>query len=264
MQRRIDAIEVSPAHDHAALLVGIRAGGASRAALGERMVDIQGTPLYQLLDDFAGASLVANWIWTRWSDDWLENQEQRMAEASSAGKGPAVNICTGFAEGASSLRPGNKIEVMNQSTTDVGLLENPDDLLSWHEMPIQSGPRKRRARRIDLWREDDLIKVDAGFQDSGSNREGGRTAIHEYRIHAEIDVRTGILVALQAIPQILPFQECPGAAVKATRMIGQEVASFRTAVIETLPGVGGCTHLNDMLRSLADVPYLARQLPKVG
>ena len=128
-------------------------------------------------------------------------------------------------------------------------------------MPVQEGPQKRRARRIDLWRDGGLIKVDAGFQDSGSNPEGGRTAVHEYRVFAEIDAASGTVLALQALPLILPYRECPGASVKATRMIGQNVAQFRQSVLDTLPGTLGCTHLNDVLRALSDAPMLARLLP---
>lgn len=69
------------------------------------------------------------------------------------------------------------------------------------------------------------------------------------------------MVALQVLPMILPFRECPGASVKATRMIGRNVAEFRSAVLETLPSTLGCTHLNDVLRALSDVPTLARLLP---
>jgi len=64
------------------------------------------------------------------------------------------------------------------------------------------------------------------------------------------------------LPLILPFRECPGASMKAARMVGQNVADFRQAVLDTLVGTLGCTHLNDVLRALADVPTLARLLPK--
>ena len=43
-------------------------------------------------------------------------------------------------------------------------------------------------------------------------------------------------------------------------MIGEDVAKFRENVIETLPLTLGCTHLNDTLRALSDVPDLARNL----
>ena len=260
--REIAEIEATPGHPRLAELVGVRAGGASRAALGEKLGDLRGTPLYQALDDFAGASLVAGWIWTRWMDNW-EELARNSPMRSTAGKGgKMMNICTGFAEGASSLDEDGTSIKGSQSHAEVGPLEHPDDPIGWHPMPFQQGPQKRRARRIDLWRQEGLIKVDAAFQDSGSNPEGGRTAIHEYRLFAEIASDDGTLLALQVLPLILPFAECPGAAVKATRMIGQNVTTFRDAVLETVPSTMGCTHLNDVLRALADVPVLAQSLPE--
>jgi hypothetical protein len=38
------------------------------------------------------------------------------------------------------------------------------------------------------------------------------------------------------------------------------VSSFRTRVQQTLTELRACTHLNDMLRSLAEVPALAGSL----
>jgi hypothetical protein len=259
--REILSIEASPPHPRLAELVGVRAGGASRVALAGIMGDVRGTPLFQLLDDFAGASLVAGWIWSQWTDDWLANVRRSAAQSTAGRKGQMLDICTGFAEGASSLAEDGTPEHIDQSSTEVGPLENPDDAAGWHAMPFQQGPQKRRARRIDLWREGNLIKIDAMFQDSGSNPNGGRTAIHEYRVYAEVDPASEELVALQVLPLILPYRECPGASLKATRMIGQKVGEFRSAVLDTLPSTMGCTHLNDVLRALADVPSLARLLP---
>lgn len=259
--REIMSVEATPPHPRLGELVGVRAGGASRVALSAIMGDISGTPLFQLLDDFAGASLVAGWIWSQWTNDWMAQARRSGAQATSGRKGQMLNICTGFAEGASSLAADGSPGHIDQSSAEVGPLENPDDAVGWHAMPFQRGPQKRRARRIDLWREGDLIKVDAGFQDSGSNPNGGRTAIHEYRVYAEVAAASGELVALQALPLILPYRECPGASLKATRLVGQQVGSFRQAVLDTLPSTLGCTHLNDVLRALADVPALARLLP---
>lgn len=259
--REILNIAVSPDHPRAQDLVGIRAGGASRHAIANILGDIKGTPTFQLLDDFAGASLVAGWIWSQWRGDWA-SAPQRAAPQSTAGrKGVMNDICTGFTSGGSAFKADGSPDNVNQSFTEVGPLEHPDDPLGWHPMPAQEGPQKRRARRIDLWRENGAIMVDAGFQDSGSNPAGGRTAVHEYRVYAEIDPDSHRLLALQALPLILPYRECPGASVKATRMIGRNVAEFRGAVLETLPSTLGCTHLNDVLRALADVPALARLLP---
>ena len=210
------------------------------------MGDARGTPLYQLLDDFAGASLVAAWIWSQWNPDWIRDRA-----IPKGAKGPREGVCTGFAPGASALGGDGAVR-LNHSSTVVGPFDNPDDSAGWHTLTAQEGPQSRRARRIDLWREDGLIKIDAAFQDSGPGPTGDRIAIHEYRVHGEVDPVSGVLVAMQVLPLILPFPECPGAAIKATRMIGQNVADFRNAVIDTLPTTMGCKHLNDVLRGLAD------------
>src|SRR3546814_3473288 len=108
-------------------------------------------------------------------------------------------------------------------------------------MPVQEGrPLARRARRIDIWRAEGVLKVDAAFQDSGPNPQGTRTAIHEYRVYAEIDEADATLLSLQALPLILPFRECPGASMKAARMVGQTVGEFRQAVLDTVAGTIGC------------------------
>jgi hypothetical protein len=43
-------------------------------------------------------------------------------------------------------------------------------------------------------------------------------------------------------------------------MVNQRIGDFRNSVLEILPGTLGCTHLNDVLRALADVPVLAQRL----
>lgn len=261
--REILEISIDPDDPRAHQLVGVRAGGASRLALADILGDLRGSPTFQLLDDFAGASLVAGWIWSRWTPDWHERMRANQLQSTAGNKGRMVNICTGFTEGGTSLRPDGTVDHGNQSSTEVGSLVNPADPAGWHDLPVQEGrPMARRARRIDIWRDEGLLKVDAGFQDSGPNPQGTRTAIHEYRVYAEIDEDSETLVAMQALPLILPFRECPGASVKAVRMTGERIGNFRQAVLDRLAGTTGCTHLNDVLRALADVPHLARLLPK--
>ena len=259
-RREILRLETQPVLPSPVDLVGVRAGGESRSQIAASLGDQIGTPLYQILDDFAGASLVARWIWSQWLEDWRAYSESQDQQASHGRNGKMLDICTGFAEGSSALdadamdRPGFRDPV------EVGPLADPQDPAGWHEMPEQSGPAMRRARRIDVWREGEMIKVDAGFQDSGTSPRGGRRGVHEYRVHAEIDRETGAVLALQCLPLILPFPECPGASVKAVRMVNQRIGDFRNSVLEILPGTLGCTHLNDVLRALADVPVLAQRL----
>ena len=68
------------------------------------------------------------------------------------------------------------------------------------------------------------------------------------------------LVSVEATPRALPFPECRWAAPNAERLVGMPVDRFRTTVQETLTQLQACTHLNDMLRCLAEVPALVQSL----
>ena len=174
-----------------------------------------------------------------------------------------MNVCTGFAEGSSALRLiTERMRGDREGDVEVLPLPNPADPEGWHEMlGPADGPCSRRARRIDVWAEDGVIVIDAGFQDSGLAADGRRVAIHEYHVRATVESDTTVLRSLEVTPLILPFAECPGASIKASKMVGQPLSEFRQRVLSTLPHTEGCTHLNDVLRSLADAPKLAELLP---
>jgi hypothetical protein len=122
----------------------------------------------------------------------------------------------------------------------------------------------RRARRIDVWADADgdrpVLQVDSMFQDSSTVPGGGRVAVHEYRLEATIDPVAGVLLSATADPRVLPYLECPTAAGNVDVLVGTPVREFRAVVLERLKGVAGCTHLNDALRALAEVPVLAGPL----
>jgi hypothetical protein len=77
---------------------------------------------------------------------------------------------------------------------------------------------------------------------------------------ATADRTTGELTSVTADPRVLPFLECPGAIDNITRLVGRPLRDLRSAVPELLGRTNGCTHLNDALRALAEVPVLAEQL----
>lgn len=263
-RREILELATTPSDPRFADLIGVRAGGESRRQIAAILDGRIGTPLYQILDDFAGASLVAGWIWSQWVDDWEAVVKKPDRQQSHGRNGNMTDICTGFAEGSTAVLGAGTRSENFQDPPHVGTLINEQDPAGWHAMPDQAGPAMRRARRMDVWRDNDLLMVDAAFQDSGTVPTGERRGVHEYRVYAEIDAQTGVLLTLQALPLILPFVECPGASVKAGRMVGRKVTEFRNAVLEVLPGTLGCTHLNDVLRALADVPILAHSLDEIG
>ena len=85
--------------------------------------------------------------------------------------------------------------------------------------------------------------------------------MHEYRLSAEADAATGKIVSLHADPRILPYTECPAAAANVNVLIGSSLATLRMTVLDELAGTKGCTHLNDALRALAEVPILLKHAP---
>ena len=57
-----------------------------------------------------------------------------------------------------------------------------------------------------------------------------------------------------------PFPNVQGAVHNTQRLIGASIADIRNEVLANLRGPEGCTHLNDALRALAEVPRLASYL----
>ncbi len=235
-------------------LVGERAGGHLRGAI-DRVLPQErreGTPLHLILDDIAGSSLIAPWAWSRWDPQWLEQMKAHKADPKFAAAFNRENICSGLRTGSSGLS-------MLAEGVNAGVLRNPADPDGWHAFPAAAGPGMRRARRIDVWQET-LILIDAHFQDSATTPDGSRAALHEYRIRGTADPVSFEILSLAAEPRVLPFAECPAAAANVQRLVGKSLVQMRELVLEELRGVAGCTHLNDALRALADVPLLLRHV----
>ena len=270
-RREVIAIATSRRTDEAQQFVGARGGGHLRGEISRLLPDEkrQGTPMHLLLDDFSGASLVAGWAWSRWNPNWMDRMRASQpppAPDAPAGGGPGRNgkmegVCSGFRSGSSALRPDGTSNPGAQSSAVVPPLPHPDDPIGWHPLGRQEGVGMRRARRLDLWEEAGLVWIDIGFQDSATSPDGGdRIAVHEYQVSATADPETFELLSIKADPRVLPYGECPAASPNAERMLGATLADFRLEVLGRLPGVLGCTHLNDVLRSMADVPELTGRL----
>jgi hypothetical protein len=230
-------------------LAGARADRGLRSRLAALLPRHQESTVYQLLDDLAGGSLVAPFALTRWLPVLRPGQPLELAR-------PAVGVCTGFMAESSAHLPG---AFDNQCLSPAGTPVHPADPDGWHQFTEFAGPATRRSRRIDVSLGDG-IEIDAWFQDSSTDPAGGRMVVHEYSISAVADPRTYALAHLSAIPRVLPYDECPLAITKIGSLIGTTLGELRAAVPRRLPGVDGCTHLNDMLRALAGVPVLVAAL----
>lgn len=252
--RTIDDIVAVPDRPGVQRLVGCRGGGYLRGALDEHLPGEReaGSPLYLLLDDISGCSLIAGFGWSRWTKDWLTPPD-RVPRPSMEG------VCIGFRPGASSLLE-QASGTSTHRTQPVGPLINSDDPLGWHDLPALPDVSMRRARRIDVWRDGDVVHIDSGFQDSSGDPDHGRIAVHEYVLRATADAATLSLRTVSPEARILPFMECPSAVATASSVVGAPLAELRAVVLERLAKTNGCTHLNDAIRALAEVPLLLAQL----
>ena len=169
------------------------------------------------------------------------------------------DICSGFRDGSSALTPEGTIRGISVNTPEPGPLADPADPWSWHAEPERPRMAMRRARRIDVWAEDGELHIDAMFRDSCWDPAGRENVVHEYALLGRAG-DDGVLRTMTAVPKVLPYAECPLAAPNATWLEGTELRAMRTEVLGRLRNADCCTHLNDGLRSLAEVPVLARSL----
>ncbi|MEY4160825.1 MAG: hypothetical protein RLZZ136_1446 [Pseudomonadota bacterium] len=261
--RTISAISADPAPAAIAELVGKRGGGHLRVAVREIMPELllEGSPLYLLLDDISGTSLISPWAMSQWLPDWVERMRQRAAAAppEMSAFSNRTDVCWGFRQESTALKSMDLAGPVHEDA-DAGDLRNPADPGGWHLFPESQGMAFRRARRIDVWRDADAIHIEASFQDSGSRPQGDRAALHEYIVRVAADPQSQVITSLEADPRVLPFWECPGAIAHAKKLIGTSLGAMREAVHDNLRGPIGCTHLNDALRGLADVPHMLELL----
>ena len=270
VDRTIEAIAADPPRSELAQLVGASGGGRLRAAIAEVVPADRdaGTPLFLLLDDLAGATLIAPFAWSQSDDGWMERARERLAAEPAAPRQPGRNmegVCAGFRPGSSALTPDGSVDLSKRhNVASVPPLVAPDDPIGWHEVPPHPTIAMRRARRIDVWRAEGDIVVDAMFRDSCWRPDGTEVAVHEYGLDVVIDASSGVVESVHAEPRVLPYPECPAAAPNVSWLEGVAACDLRAEVLDRLRGVDCCTHLNDALRALAEVPVLSELLDARG
>jgi hypothetical protein len=264
--RTIEDISVSPERRGVEALVGAQGGGGLRRSIAVALPGLpdEGAPLYLLLDEIAGASLIAGFAWSRWVDGWMRPGPGTTEPGAAPEYTPRrmEGICAGFRPGSTVLTADGLVAPdARHNVAPVPPLADPDDPDSWHQLDPPPPVAMRRSRRIDVWGGPGQLLIDAMFRDSCWEPDGSEVAVHEYHLSAVADRSTGLLTSVVAEPRILPWRECPAAAGNAGRMIGTQLRAMRSEVLNRLQLTDCCTHLNDALRALADVPALAASLP---
>jgi hypothetical protein len=264
------SVETSPALPALQQLVGAVVGPGFRGRLARAVPGEQeaGTLLHLLADDLPSAVLVSGYALQRGGalepDRSFSSTPAAAPGTSStpaassstpAARGLADDLCAGWAHDATMM-----VTIRTKGAIPMALgppappLERPDDPWAWHGMEPLSAHAMRRRRRLDLT---PGYEVDVHFRDSHMDEAYAESVVHEYSVTGAIDAVTGAVTGMAARARVLPWMECPGAVASATRLVGMPAAELRGWVRRELTGATTCTHLNDTLRSLADVTALA-------
>jgi hypothetical protein len=248
--RVVRHIEVTPPVAAVARLSGAPAMSGFRAAADKAAPELRATRdlRYTLLDDVPVATLISG---------HALSASGALGDVAKSGYLPVADQCAGFATGGllmTSFAAGDPVIVTGPEAPD---LDHDHDRLAWHPMAPLPPQAMRRRRRIDVFEDGaGRIGIDAMFRDSYVRTDAVETIIHEYTLSAAVDADTGVIVDSQATPRVLPWQECPGAVESARRITGMTLRELHFRVRQELFGTSTCTHLNDLLRSVADAEAL--------
>ena len=248
----ITEIESDPPEPALAALVGSHNQRGFRAKVDEAVPHHSdaATVLHQLLDDVPMAALISQYGWTRELGDDFDLP----AESSDRLR----DRCAGW------INDGVMLGALDETGIfpiplgpDAPPLEHPDDPLAWHDMEPMVERSVRRRRRLDLIDGDPLV-LDVHFRDSHLAVDAAEDVLHEYTLQATIDADSLVVLRVEAQARTLPWPECPNALGSARRIAGEPVTALRAKVHSDFRGTTTCTHLNDVLRSVAGVSALAR------
>jgi len=263
-EKRLEDLTTAPRVCALDGLRGLHVGSGFRAAVNEAVPEQREaqTALYLLLDELPVAALISGYadLYLRSPGELPPDPEQ----SSAAARKVRADICAGWASDGAMMRA---IRTEGQIPIPVGppapRLEAGGDPLGWHRMPLLRGGAMRRIRRIDV-RGGAELRAEAMFRDTHVGPEGHATVLHEYELAVSVDPKTLVIRTCVARPRVLPWLECPSAAASAGRLEGRAVGDLRGFVRQELVGTSTCTHLNDLLRSLADIAPLAALLSQAS
>jgi hypothetical protein len=250
----VTALEADPAEPRLAALVGDSGRKGLRQRVDALVADHRegGTVLHQLLDDLPLAALISLYGTSREVPDFA-------LPADRAEK--MTDLCSGWRAGGTML---HTMEETGIFPIPVGPpappLVDPGDPLGWHDLPPMAPRSIRRCRRLDLV-DGNPYGLQVHFRDSHMEQDGvTEDVLHEYVVDGTVEPGTLVVRSSEATVRVLPWPECPGAVASAGRIVGEAVSVLRPKVALRFTGTTTCTHLNDVLRSIAGVTALAAAL----
>jgi hypothetical protein len=254
----VTGVRTDPDRPALQAVLGATAGAGFRRRVAQADPELPNL-LHQLLDDVPVTTLVSGMSWAA--------EAYRTGEVRTGTSGRAMfgrDNCAGYVSGGTVMsRTDDSADgggVPPLPTGPFALPLTTDDPSAWHDLPELPPHGMRRARRTDVL-PGPRPRIDVFYRDSWMRPDGVQTVIHEYTVDAEVDPERNELASCRATPRALPWLECPSAAASAERLAGVSLDGLRRHVRRTFAGPSTCTHLNDTLRSLEDVPALLAQLP---
>lgn len=232
-------------------LVGVPTGSGFRARAAAAVPDHarRHSGLHQLLDDVPLAALLGHYAVTRAHPEW-----QLPDGAADA----MADVCAGWATG------GTMLDALARTGTfpvPVGPpappLATSGDPLAWPVLEPMAPGSVRRVRRLDLVEGDPLV-VEVYHRDSHLDVDGAEDVLHEYTLRATVDPSTLVVGGAVARAHVLPWPECPAALASADRVVGLPLADLAVVIGAADVGTSTCSHLDDLLRSMAGLAALAR------
>ena len=260
IERRITAIEATPPRPGHRGRSSVRRAAPTSAARSTPRSRASAKRPHRctcMLDDIAGTSLIAGFVWTRHMDP-EEFAALRQQAPSGFGQRKGKIICSG-------LRPGGSAQAAFAGETEsvhairtAGPLVTDDDDARLARVPRAAGrehaassSRRHHARRRRLRDRRVLPRqlLGARRHRDGAARVQRRGDRRRDRPHVAIGEGHAARAAVPRVPV--------GARARRRSSSVDRCRRFRTDVQTTLTELQACTHLNDMLRCLTEVPALA-------
>ena len=243
VDRSITSISADPDEPALKALIGRVAHRGWRAAASE--VVGADSVLSSLLDDVPIALLLSSYGALRHGTLDMVSVQPLMAHMR--------NLCAGWAEGATPMRTMDAgLPMPLPGVVPLPAARQTDPLATEPRLALQPG-EVRRTRRLDVV-PGSTATVFADFRDSWCDQDGNVGVLHEYVVTATL-ASDGVITSIAAEPRVLPYDECTLAAASPQRLVGRDIEDV-AGEVRAGAGTATCSHLDDLLRTLATVPRL--------
>jgi len=222
-------------------LVGIDARRGFRGALAAYYGPTGRTDSLEaaLLDDLPGMRIISGYAQLR---------EHTVGQSSSLRHSPSIGVCVGWRAGGTAAGSDEALPDMLASRPVAPHLVGRNERV-WHADPPPPPSGMRRRRLIEV-APGDTTAVYGYFRDTYCQPDRVEVVVHEYEITATLAGIPPAVLDLGARPGALPLAECPAAAGEVVLLHGVLIGDVEAEVRSRLTGPHGCTHLNDLLRTL--------------